>query len=60
MFRVSSRDAAPFFGRDTYLTVSGQLNLEAYCLAMSKVYTFGPHVFAPNIPIPAGISPSSG
>ena len=42
LFRVSSRDAAPFFGRDTYLTVSGQLNLEAYCLAMSKVYTFGP------------------
>lgn len=31
-----------FFGRETFLTVSGQLNVEAYCLAMSKVYTFGP------------------
>lgn len=31
-----------FFGRPTYLTVSGQLNVETYCLAMSKVYTFGP------------------
>ena len=42
LFRVSSRDVEPFFGRETYLTVSGQLNVEAYCLAMSKVYTFGP------------------
>ena len=42
LFRVSSRDPEPFFGRETYLTVSGQLNVEAYCLAMSKVYTFGP------------------
>ncbi len=31
-----------FFGKETFLTVSGQLNVEAYCLAMSKVYTFGP------------------
>jgi asparaginyl-tRNA synthetase len=31
-----------FFGRETYLTVSGQLNGEAYALALSKVYTFGP------------------
>jgi asparaginyl-tRNA synthetase len=31
-----------FFGYETYLTVSGQLNVEAYCQAMSKVYTFGP------------------
>lgn len=31
-----------FFGQETFLTVSGQLNAEAYCLAMSKVYTFGP------------------
>lgn len=31
-----------FFGREAFLTVSGQLNLEAYCLALSKVYTFGP------------------
>ncbi len=31
-----------FFGQPAYLTVSGQLNVEAYCLALSKVYTFGP------------------
>jgi asparaginyl-tRNA synthetase len=56
MFRVSTLDLAnlpktgagqidfaqDFFGRPTFLTVSGQLNIEAYCLAMSKVYTFGP------------------
>lgn len=37
-----------FFGRESFLTVSGQLNLEAYCLAMSKVYTFGPTFRAEN------------
>jgi len=37
-----------FFGRETYLTVSGQLEAEAYCLAMSKVYTFGPTFRAEN------------
>ena len=37
-----------FFGRETRLTVSGQLNVEAYCLAMSKVYTFGPTFRAEN------------
>ena len=37
-----------FFGRETYLTVSGQLNVEAYCLALSKVYTFGPTFRAEN------------
>lgn len=31
-----------FFGQETFLTVSGQLNVESFCLAMSKVYTFGP------------------
>ena len=31
-----------FFGRETFLAVSGQLNVESYCQAMSKVYTFGP------------------
>src|SRR5206468_1947396 len=31
-----------FFGREAFLTVSGQLNVESYCLALSKVYTFGP------------------
>jgi asparaginyl-tRNA synthetase len=56
MFKVSTLDFAnlpktpagqidftqDFFGKPTFLTVSGQLNVEAYCLAMSKVYTFGP------------------
>ncbi|MEF2156029.1 asparagine--tRNA ligase [Luteimonas sp. FXH3W] len=56
MFRVSTLDMvnAPrlpdgsvdysrdFFGKETFLTVSGQLNVEAYALSMSKVYTFGP------------------
>ncbi|MGB8377937.1 MAG: asparagine--tRNA ligase [Rhodanobacteraceae bacterium] len=37
-----------FFGRSTFLTVSGQLNVEAYCLALSKVYTFGPTFRAEN------------
>ena len=37
-----------FFGRETYLTVSGQLNLETYCTALSKVYTFGPTFRAEN------------
>src|SRR6059058_2720631 len=40
-----SRD---FFGREAFLTVSGQLNVEAYCLALSKVYTFGPTFRAEN------------
>lgn len=62
MFRVSSLDllnlpknehnrldfSKDFFGKETFLTVSGQLNLEAYCLAMSKVYTFGPTFRAEN------------
>ncbi|MEK6731082.1 MAG: asparagine--tRNA ligase [Pseudomonadota bacterium] len=37
-----------FFGRETFLTVSGQLEAETYCLAMSKVYTFGPTFRAEN------------
>jgi asparaginyl-tRNA synthetase len=64
MFRVSTLDVAnperlprangkvdfskDFFGREAFLTVSGQLNVEAYCLAMSKVYTFGPTFRAEN------------
>src|SRR5438132_10500967 len=56
LFRVSTLDLAnlprtpqgkvdfaqDFFGREAFLTVSGQLNVEAYCLALTKVYTFGP------------------
>lgn len=37
-----------FFGKEAFLTVSGQLNAEAYALAMSKVYTFGPTFRAEN------------
>jgi asparaginyl-tRNA synthetase len=37
-----------FFGRPTYLTVSGQLEAEALALALSKVYTFGPTFRAEN------------
>ena len=57
MFRVSTLDAVnggkpdftqDFFGRETHLTVSGQLNVESYCLAMSRVYTFGPTFRAEN------------
>ena len=40
--------AQDFFGREAFLTVSGQLNVETYCLALSKVYTFGPTFRAEN------------
>jgi aspartyl/asparaginyl-tRNA synthetase len=54
LFRVSTFDLAnlprtqegkvhfaqDFFGREAFLTVSGQLNVEAYCLGLTKVYTF--------------------
>jgi aspartyl/asparaginyl-tRNA synthetase len=40
--------AQGFFGREALLTVSGQLNIEAYCLALAKVYTFGPTFRAEN------------
>ncbi|MBL8614657.1 MAG: asparagine--tRNA ligase [Deltaproteobacteria bacterium] len=62
MFRVSTLDMAnlprtpdgkvdfsqDFFGREAHLTVSGQLNVETYCMALSKVYTFGPTFRAEN------------
>ncbi|MEJ6685477.1 MAG: asparagine--tRNA ligase [SAR86 cluster bacterium] len=61
LFRVSTLDltnlplqdgkvdySQDFFGGESFLTVSGQLNIEAYCLAMSKVYTFGPTFRAEN------------
>ncbi len=62
MFRVSTLDllntprteegavdfAQDFFGREARLTVSGQLNVETYCLALSQVYTFGPTFRAEN------------
>jgi len=37
-----------YFGRETFLTVSGQLNVESYAQALSKVYTFGPTFRAEN------------
>ena len=37
-----------FFGKEAYLTVSGQLNVETYCMGLSKVYTFGPTFRAEN------------
>jgi len=62
LFRVSTLDllnvphtpegkidfSKDFFAQETFLTVSGQLNVEAYCLALSKVYTFGPTFRAEN------------
>ena len=41
-------NAKDFFGRATYLTVSGQLEAEAFACALSKVYTFGPTFRAEN------------
>ncbi len=37
-----------FFGKETNLTVSGQLNGESYALAFKKIYTFGPTFRAEN------------
>ncbi len=62
MFRVSTLDLVnlpkgedggidfgeDFFGREAYLTVSGQLSVETFCCALSKVYTFGPTFRAEN------------
>jgi asparaginyl-tRNA synthetase len=62
MFRVSTLDlqnlprtengqvdfTQDFFGKETYLTVSGQLELETHCCALSRVYTFGPTFRAEN------------
>ncbi|PKQ46862.1 asparagine--tRNA ligase [Confluentibacter flavum] len=62
MFRVSSLDAKKppltkdgqidysqdFFGKETNLTVSGQLEAETYAMSLGKVYTFGPTFRAEN------------
>ncbi len=62
MFRVSTLDLAnlprtpggevdfnqDYFGRQAHLTVSGQLSVETYCCALSRVYTFGPTFRAEN------------
>lgn len=39
---------ADFFGKPAFMTVSGQLNVETYCQAMGRVYTFGPTFRAEN------------
>ncbi len=44
----SSKEAQEFFGKIAYLTVSGQLNGEAYASALSDIYTFGPTFRAEN------------
>jgi len=41
-------DSQDFFGKETNLTVSGQLNVETYCAAFRNVYTFGPTFRAEN------------
>ena len=46
--RASASASEDFFGQDAYLTVSGQLNVESYCLSLDKVYTFGPTFRAEN------------
>lgn len=62
MFRVSTLDLEniprtadgkvnydeDFFGKEAFLTVSGQLNGESYACALSKIYTFGPTFRAEN------------
>lgn len=62
MFRVTTLDIAnpprkddgtvdnkeDFFGKETNLTVSGQLSVETYCSAFRNVYTFGPTFRAEN------------
>ncbi|MEZ4803374.1 MAG: asparagine--tRNA ligase [Gelidibacter sp.] len=62
MFRVSNLDAKnpplnedgsvnykdDFFGKETNLTVSGQLEAETYAMSLGKVYTFGPTFRAEN------------
>ncbi|UUE08440.1 asparagine--tRNA ligase [Dickeya zeae] len=62
MFRVSTLDlenlprddqgkvdfSDDFFGKEAFLTVSGQLNGETYACALSKIYTFGPTFRAEN------------
>ena len=44
----AERAARDFFGRPTYLTVSGQLEAEVYATSLGKVYTFGPTFRAEN------------
>ena len=73
MFRVSTLDmtnlprdgkgavdfSRDFFGKEAFLTVSGQLNVEAYCLALSRSIRSG-QPSAPRTRTPRATSPSSG
>lgn len=48
-FKLKSDDPSQdFFGKPSYLTVSGQLNVETYAMGMTNVYTFGPTFRAEN------------
>ncbi len=49
MFQVTAtNEKEPFFGKPTYLTVSGQLEGEAFATALGRIYTFGPTFRAEN------------
>lgn len=52
MFKVTTIDGNnfedDFFGKEAFLTVSGQLHAESYCMAFRDVYTFGPTFRAEN------------
>jgi asparaginyl-tRNA synthetase len=54
MFRVTTKktnqtsEELDFFGKETNLTVSGQLEAETYAMALGKVYSFGPTFRAEN------------
>ena len=52
MFRVTTNDCAneedDFFGKQASLAVTGQLQVEAFCMAFRDVYTFGPTFRAEN------------
>src|SRR6202140_2887213 len=55
MFRVTAlkgnideKPQSDFFGKRTYLTVSGQLEGETFACALSNIYTFGPTFRAEN------------
>ncbi|MCL2354234.1 MAG: asparagine--tRNA ligase, partial [Defluviitaleaceae bacterium] len=48
MFNISSEKHRDFFGKQASLTVTGQLNAEAFSMAFGDVYTFGPTFRAEN------------
>ena len=56
MFAVTTEHMEDFFGKKAGLTVSGQLNAEAYALAFNGVYTFGPTFRAENSNTPRHVA----